>query len=139
MSQPSQQLESLVSRLESAISRLEKINLGGSSSGSSSSSGEAPSVSAFKEYISTHVQPLIDICNQIGGECVNGVSIEICYCSFYIRNYHDPSLWWSDPIHHHHEYHHHQTLSPLESTLNHHHYYHLNHHHHYQHTGQIHC
>nr|CAG4716499.1 unnamed protein product [Naegleria fowleri] len=72
MSQPSQQLESLVSRLESAISRLEKINLGGSSSGSSSSSGEAPSVSAFKEYISTHVQPLIDICNQIGGECVNG-------------------------------------------------------------------
>ncbi|KAG2389159.1 hypothetical protein C9374_014559 [Naegleria lovaniensis] len=71
----SQQLESLVNRLESAISRLEKIKLtegDSTSSSSSSSSNEAPSVSAYKEYVATHVQPLVDICNQIGGECVNG-------------------------------------------------------------------
>ena len=79
-----QQLETLVSRLESAVSKLEHLKFTGASSSSSSGdsgSSEAPSVSAFKEYVSTNVQPLVDTCTNIGGECVKGVSLLFGFCN----------------------------------------------------------
>ena len=73
-----QQLETLVSRLESAVSKLEHLKFSGASSSSDdSATGEAPSVGAFKEYLNTNVKPLVDTCTTIGAECAKGVSS--CY------------------------------------------------------------
>jgi len=65
----SQQLESLINRLETVTSRLENLKIGGASSSGSASSGVevAAQVSAFDDYKQQFVQPLINTCKQIGG------------------------------------------------------------------------
>jgi adenylyl cyclase-associated protein len=74
MSGQDQQIDALIKRLESVLVRLESLEvLGGKSGASAGSSGEAPQVSAYDEYIENNVAPFLAVCRDIGGD-LNGLA-----------------------------------------------------------------
>lgn len=65
----------ILSRLETCVTRLQKINPKSSSGGSSSSSSDAaPQVVAYEEYYNDNIVPLLETMTKIGGETAQMVS-----------------------------------------------------------------